>query len=83
MIIENIIFLIGLIVVAGITFKLILNIGSTALKIAAHILAGWILLTVVNFLPGIHIPINIITLLISGFGGVAGTVILVFLQLIF
>lgn len=75
--------MIVLIIVAGIIINFILDIGSTLLKIAVHFIAGWILLTVVNFLPGIDVPINIITLAISGFGGVAGTVLLVFLSLIF
>ncbi|MBR0471842.1 MAG: pro-sigmaK processing inhibitor BofA family protein [Methanosphaera sp.] len=82
MIIE-IIFMIGLIVVAGIILNLILDIGSTLLKIVAHIISGWILLTLVNLVPGIYIPINTLTVLISGFGGVVGTVLLAFLYLIF
>lgn len=81
--ITEIIIMIVLIIVAGIIINFILDIGSTLLKIAVHFIAGWILLTVVNFLPGIDVPINIITLAISGFGGVAGTVLLVFLSLIF
>ena len=82
MIIE-IIFMIGLIVVAGIILNLILDIGSTLLKIVAHIISGWILLTLVNLVPGIYIPINTLTVLISGFGGVVGIVLLAFLYLIF
>lgn len=82
MIIE-ILLLIILIIIASLIFKFILDIGSTIVKIAVHFIAGWILLTVVNILPGIHVPINLITMAISGFGGVIGTVILVFLYLIF
>ncbi|RAP52251.1 MAG: sigmaK-factor processing regulatory BofA [Methanosphaera sp. rholeuAM270] len=82
MIIE-IIFMIILVAVAALILNFIFDISSTLLKIAAHFISGWILLTVVNFLPGINVPINLITLAISGFGGVVGTVILVFLYLIF
>ncbi len=82
MIIE-LIFIILLIAVASIIMNFILDIGSTILKIAAHFIAGWILLSIINILPGIHIPINIITVAISGFGGVVGTVLLAILYLIF
>lgn len=81
--IAELIMMIILIIVAGVTIRFILGIGSTFLKIIAHFLAGWILLTVVNIIPGVHIPINIITLAISGFGGVAGTVLLALLYFIF
>lgn len=81
MIIE-IILLIVLIIIAGLTINFILDISSTLLKIAAHFIAGWILLTVVNILPGINIPINLLTMAISGFGGVIGTVLLVFFYFI-
>ena len=48
-----------------------------------HFLFGWILLTIANILPGINVPINIITLAISGFGGVIGTILLAIFYLIF
>jgi inhibitor of the pro-sigma K processing machinery len=81
--ITEIILLIILIIIASITFKFIWDISSTVLKIAAHFIAGWILLTIVNILPGINVPINIITLIISGFGGVMGTVLLAIFYLLF
>lgn len=79
----EIIFLILLIVIGVVAIKFILDIGSTIVKIAVHFLAGWILLTIANFLPGINVPINIITLAISGFGGVIGTILLAIFYLIF
>lgn len=72
----NLILLVILIVIGAIAFRFILDISSTIVKIAMHIIAGWVLLTIANFLPGINIPINIITILISGFGGVFGTILL-------
>lgn len=81
--IVEIIILIFLILVAGLVLNFILDIGNLLLQIVAYILSGWILLTIVNFLPGIDVPINIITILISGVGGVVGTVILVIFSLIF
>ncbi len=81
--ITEIILLIILIAIGVVAFKFILDISSTVVKIAVHVLAGWILLTIANFLPGINIPINIITLLISGFGGVFGTILLAIFYLLF
>ena len=82
MIIE-IIFLLVLIALGAIAFKFILDISSTVVKIAVHFLAGWVLLTIANILPGINVPINIITLAISGFGGVTGTILLAIFYLLF
>lgn len=75
--IMEIIFLIVLVAIAAILLDFLFDIGSVILKLAAHMIAGWILLTIVNFLPGIQVPINILTLIISGFGGVVGTLLLV------
>lgn len=75
--------LIVLCIIGLVAFKFIMEISSTILKIALHIIAGWILLTLVNFVPGVDIPINIITMLISGFGGVFGTILLAILYIIF
>lgn len=79
----DIIFLIILIAIAIVAFKFIWDISSVALKIAVHFIAGWLLLTIANILPGINIPVNIITLLISGFGGVMGTVLLAIFYILF
>lgn len=73
----DLILLVILIIIAIAVFKLILSFSGTAIKIIAHFIAGWLLLTLVNLLPGINIPMNIVTMAISGFGGVFGTVILV------
>lgn len=79
----NLIMLLVLIVIGIIAFRFILNISSTILKIALHIVSGWILLTIANILPGINIPVNIITLLISGFGGIIGTILLAIFYVVF
>lgn len=81
--ITEIIFLIILIAIGVVAFKFILDISSTLVKIAVHFLAGWILLTIANFFPGIDIPVNIITLIISGFGGVFGTILLAIFYILF
>lgn len=79
----DLILLIILIALAVAVFKFILDLSSTALKLIVHILSGWIFLTIANFIPGIHIPINIITALISGIGGVTGTILLAIFYLLF
>lgn len=83
MLISEIIFCIILLAVCIGAIKLILSVGSTIAKVILHIIAGWVLLSIVNILPGINVPINLITVLISGFGGVMGTFLLVILYLIF
>ena len=55
---------------------------SVAVKIITHLLVGWISLVIVNIIPGINVPINIITMIISGFGGVWGTILLVILSIL-
>lgn len=83
MMIPDIVMLVIVVVIGVLLLCLMFDIGKTLLKIAAHFIAGWILLSVVNFVLGIHIPINIITLAISGFGGVVGTLLLTIFYLIF
>ena len=64
----------------------ILGIGILAkalklgLKIILHMIVGWILLFFVNLLPFVNIPINILTILIAGFGGVIGVILLLIIQ---
>lgn len=82
MILEEIIVLIVLLLIVLLAFKLILEYGGTLLKIVMHLAFGWITLGLVNIIPGINIPINIITVAVSGFGGVLGTFILVLLSIL-
>ena len=81
--ITELIFLIILIAIGVVAFKFILDITSTIIKIAVHFISGWILLTIANILPGINIPINLITIIVSGFGGVVGTILLAIFYLLF
>ncbi len=82
MILTNIITIIILILIAFVIFKIIKDYGGIFLKIALHLLAGWITLAIVNIIPGIYIPINLITMIVSGFGGVLGTLLLVIINII-
>lgn len=69
----------GIIVVVLVIFglKLLLEIGKIALYILLHMIFGLILLFLFNLLPFFKIPINVLTLLIAGFGGVFGVLILI------
>lgn len=82
MILSDIIGLLILLLIVIVILKIIFSIGGTLLKIGAHLGAGWILLLLVNCLPGVSIPINLVTLIVSGFGGVLGTFLLVLLSVL-
>ncbi|AXV37463.1 MAG: sigmaK-factor processing regulatory BofA [Methanobacterium sp. BRmetb2] len=80
---------IGLIVLGIIIIILIiLGIGILAkalklgVKIILHIILGWVLLFLVNLLPFVDIPVNILTILIAGFGGVIGVIFLLIIQVL-
>ena len=42
------------------------------IKILLHMIFGLILLFIVDLVPFVHIPINILTVLVAGFGGFIG-----------
>ncbi|HEX3014747.1 MAG TPA: pro-sigmaK processing inhibitor BofA family protein [Methanobacterium sp.] len=62
----------------GILFK----IAGILLKILVHVILGWIALFLVDLLPFVHIPINILTVIIAGFGGIWGVLILILAQIL-
>ncbi|MDO5824845.1 MAG: sigmaK-factor processing regulatory BofA [Methanosphaera sp. rholeuAM130] len=82
MLLGEIVVLLVLLLLCILAFKLIIEYGGTILKIAMHLAFGWITLLIVNVIPGIEVPINLITMAVSGFGGVLGTFILVLLSII-
>jgi inhibitor of the pro-sigma K processing machinery len=43
---------------------------------------GLVLLFIVDLVPFVHIPINILTVLVAGFGGFIGVIILIILGLL-
>ncbi|MDP3065611.1 MAG: pro-sigmaK processing inhibitor BofA family protein [Methanobacteriaceae archaeon] len=73
------IMLLGIIlVILGIFgFKILLKIGKITISILLHMLLGWTLLFIWNFLPFFKIPINLLTVLVAGFGGILGVGILI------
>lgn len=74
---QEILLIIVLIIVTILVIKFLSEYGSVIVKIILHLAFGWILLGIVNIIPGINIPINLLTMIISGFGGVLGTLLLV------
>ncbi|RAP51790.1 MAG: sigmaK-factor processing regulatory BofA [Methanosphaera sp. rholeuAM130] len=79
---EKLLLIIVLIIIVILVIKFLSEYGSTIAKVILHLVFGWILLGVVNLLPGIHIPINLLNIIISGFGGVLGTLLLVIVYVI-
>ncbi|MDI6644723.1 MAG: pro-sigmaK processing inhibitor BofA family protein [Methanobacteriaceae archaeon] len=63
-------------------FGILVKALKLGVKIILHMILGWILLFLVNLIPFINIPINLLTILIAGFGGVIGVILLLILQLI-
>lgn len=59
---------------------ILVKIGGLLLRILLHAILGWILLFLVNLFPYVNIPINILTVLVAGFGGVFGVVALLIAQ---
>jgi len=57
--------------------SLLLKLGKIAVSIIAHMILGWVLLIIWNILPFFKIPLNILTVLVAGFGGVVGVGVLI------
>ena len=66
-----------LLIVGVLGVGLLLKLGKVALSILLHMLLGWILLFIWNILPFFKIPINILTVLVAGFGGIIGVGVLI------
>jgi inhibitor of the pro-sigma K processing machinery len=71
-----------IVIIALIGIVVLIKIGGLLLRILIHVILGWIFLVIVNLLPFIDIPINIITVLIAGIGGVFGVILLIIAQLL-
>ncbi|HOI39706.1 MAG TPA: pro-sigmaK processing inhibitor BofA family protein [Methanobacterium sp.] len=71
------IIVIVLVVLGVFGIGLLLKLGKVALSILLHMLAGWIFLFIWNILPFFKIPINILSVLVAGFGGIIGVGVLI------
>lgn len=76
----DIISLAVIVIIAAIGILILLKIGGLLLKIIVHAIFGWIILVLVNLIPTVNIPINILTVLVAGIGGVFGVIFLLILQ---
>jgi inhibitor of the pro-sigma K processing machinery len=76
--------LIGIILAVIIAIGLIIlfKAAGIIIKILLHMVFGIILLFLIDLIPFIHIPINVLTVLIAGFGGFIGVIFLIILSLL-
>lgn len=80
--IELIVLGIIVLIVAFAALGILFKIAGLLLKILVHVILGWIALFLVNILPFVHIPINILTVLVAGFGGIWGVLLLILAQIL-
>lgn len=74
----TILIIVVLIVVLGIFgFRILYGIGKLLLYFLAHGILGLVILFLFNLLPFFKIPINLLTVLVAGFGGIIGMIILI------
>lgn len=76
-ILTMVVIVIILLVLAVVGIGLLVKLGKIALSILVHMILGWILLFIWNVLPFFKIPINILTMLVAGFGGIIGVAVLI------
>jgi len=82
MILETVLFGIIIAVLIAIGLIILFKAAGIIIKILLHMLFGVVMLFIVNILPFVDVPINILTVLVAGFGGFIGVILLVFLNLI-
>ena len=75
--------LIGILIAIIIAVGLIIlfKVAGFLIKIILHMIFGLVLLFIVDLIPFVHVPINVLTVLVAGFGGFIGVVFLVILGL--
>lgn len=82
MIIETVLFGIIIAVLLAIGLVILFKAAGIVIKILLHMIFGVVMLFIVNLLPFIDVPLNILTVLVAGFGGFIGVILLVILNLI-
>lgn len=63
-------------------FRILLGIGRIILTVFINMVIGILLLFVVNMLPFAEIPLNFLTILVAGLGGITGVGILLITSII-
>jgi inhibitor of the pro-sigma K processing machinery len=79
MVLNTILIGIVLAVIIAIGLIILFKAAGIIVKILLHMAFGLILLFIVNLIPFVHVPINVLTVLVAGFGGFIGVVLLVIL----
>ena len=69
-------------VIIAVGLIILFKAAGLIIKILLHMIFGLILLFIVDLVPFVHIPINILTVLVAGFGGFIGVIILIILGLL-
>lgn len=63
-------------------FRILLGVGRIILTVFINMVIGILLLFVVNMLPFAEIPLNFLTILVAGLGGITGVGILLITSII-
>ena len=82
MILETVLFGIVIAVLIAIGLIILFKAAGIIIKILLHMIFGVVMLFIVNLLPFIDVPINILTVLVAGFGGFIGVFCWLLLNLI-
>jgi inhibitor of the pro-sigma K processing machinery len=79
MVLNTILIGVVLAVIIAIGLIILFKAAGIIVKILLHMGFGLILLFIVDLIPFVHVPINVLTVLVAGFGGFIGVVLLVIL----
>jgi inhibitor of the pro-sigma K processing machinery len=79
---ETILFGIILAFIIAVGLIILFKAAGIIIKILLHMIFGIVLLFLVDLIPFIHIPINVLTVLVAGFGGFIGVIFLIILSLL-
>ncbi|AEG19200.1 sigmaK-factor processing regulatory BofA [Methanobacterium paludis] len=82
MVVESILVGIFLVILLIVGLIILFKAAGIIIKILLHMALGFVLLFIVDLIPIINVPINIITVLVAGFGGVFGVVLLIILSVL-
>jgi inhibitor of the pro-sigma K processing machinery len=80
--IETIIIGILIAIIIAVGLIILFKAAGVIIKILLHMIFGLVLLVIVDLIPFVHIPINVLTVLVAGFGGFIGVVLLIILGLL-
>jgi inhibitor of the pro-sigma K processing machinery len=82
MTIDTIFFGIIIAIIIAVGLIILFKAAGLIIKILLHMIFGLVLLFIVDLVPFVHIPINILTVLVAGFGGFIGVILLIILGIL-